>query len=98
MFYFYFEVVFHFFQFFSVVFSLTFFLRLSSIFFGVCLSCWVKVWLHTENQLPGLPGSALRVAHQQHGVSWVGWGGGGGPTHYVVATTQVEVELGCDNN
>ena len=30
-----------------------------------------------------------------------GWGGGvvgwGGPTHYVVTPTRVEVELGCDN-
>jgi hypothetical protein len=28
----------------------------------------------------------------------VGGGGGGGPTLYVVTTTRVEVELGCDNN
>ena len=33
-------------------------------------------------------------AQQQHGVSWVGWGG---PTHYVVTPTRVEVELACDN-
>jgi hypothetical protein len=29
--------------------------------------------LHTKNQLPGLPESAIKVAQQQHGVSWVGW-------------------------
>ena len=47
--------------------------------------------MHTNNQLPGLPGSALKVAQQQHGVSWVGWWGG--PTHYLVTPTRVEVEL-----
>ena len=30
------------------------------------------------------------------GVGWVSWWGGG-PTHYVVTPTRVEVELGCDN-
>ena len=25
-------------------------------------SSWVKIRLHTENQLPGLPGSALKVS------------------------------------
>ena len=24
-------------------------------------SIWIKIWLHTENQLPRLPGSALKV-------------------------------------
>jgi hypothetical protein len=55
-------------------------------------SCWVKIRLHTENQLRVLPGSALRS---------FGWGGGvgggvvgwDGPSHYVVTPTQVEVEL-----
>ena len=41
------------------------------------------------------------AAQQQHRVSWwMGWGGvgwGGGPGHYVVTPTRVEVELGCDN-
>jgi hypothetical protein len=37
-------------------------------------------------------GSANSAALQQHGVSWVGWGG---PRHYVVTPTRVE--LGCDN-
>jgi hypothetical protein len=43
-----------------------------------------------------LPGSVLKLAQQQHGVSWVGWWGGvvgGGPTHYVVTPTRIEVEL-----
>jgi hypothetical protein len=31
------------------------------------------------------------AAQQQHGVSWVGWWGG--PTHYLVTPTRVEVEL-----
>ena len=73
------EVVFHFF-FFKVVFH----------FFWGRLSSWVKIRLHTENQLPRLSGSALKVP--------VWWGG-------VVASypllsqapTPVEVELGCDN-
>ena len=30
-------------------------------FFLHISSCWVKIRLHTENQLPGLPGSALKV-------------------------------------
>ena len=38
-----------------------FFLRSSSIFFVGILSSWVKIRLHTENQLPMLPGSALKV-------------------------------------
>ena len=38
-------------------------------------SGWVKISLHTENQLPGLPGSG----------SLTGGGGGvGGPTNYFV--------------
>ena len=37
---------------------------------------WVKIRLHTKNQLPRLPGSALKVP----GGGWVG----GGPTHYHV--------------
>jgi hypothetical protein len=48
--------------------------------------------LHTENQLPMLPGSALKVP--------VGGGGGGVVGSYPLssqAPTHVEVELGCDN-
>ena len=30
-------------------------------FFLHISSSWVKIRLHTENQLPGLPGSALKV-------------------------------------
>ena len=37
-------------------------------------SSWVKMRWHTENQLPGLPGSGLK--------DWVG--GVGGPTNYFV--------------
>ena len=36
-------------------------------FFLHISSSWVKIRLHTENQLPGLPESALKVS--------VGWGG-----------------------
>ena len=39
-------------------------------------SSWVKIRLHTENQLPRLPGSTLKV--------YVGGGGVGGPTKYFV--------------
>ena len=42
----------------------------SSIFFEGRLSSCVKIRLHTENQLPRLPGSALKVPV-------VGGGGGG---------------------
>jgi hypothetical protein len=48
--------------------------------------------LHTENQLPRLPGSALKVP------GW--WWGGGWVASYPLlsqAPTPVEVELGCDN-
>ena len=51
------------------------FLSLSSIYFLGVLSYWVKIRLHTENQLPRLPGSALKVP-----VGGVGWL----PTHYQV--------------
>ena len=45
--------------------------------------------MHTENQLPRLPGSALKV-HV--------WGGGVGSYPLLsLAPTRVEVELGCDN-
>jgi hypothetical protein len=53
-------------------------------------SSLVKIRLHTENQLPRLPGSALKVP--------VGWGGGVGSYPLLSqAPTHVEVELGCDN-
>ena len=63
-----FEVVFIFLKFlFKVVFHFFFWGRLFS---------WVKIRLHTENQLPKLSGSALKV---------VVWSGGvGGPTDYFV--------------
>ena len=35
------------------------------------------------------------AAQQQHRVSW--GGGRGGPGHYVVTSTLIEVELDCDN-
>jgi hypothetical protein len=38
------------------------------------LSIWVKIRLHTKNQLPGLSGSALNVS--------LGGGGGGGGWSY----------------
>ena len=44
-------------------------------FFLHILSSWVKIRLHTENQLPKLSGSALKV------VVWVVVGG---PTKYFV--------------
>ena len=53
-------------------------------------SSWVKLRLYTENQLPRLSGSALKVPGG--GVGWVG--------SYPLsshAPTHVEVELGCDN-
>ena len=43
-------------------------------------SSWVKIRLHTENQLPGLSGSALKVSVL---VAWVGWV----PIYYVITTT-----------
>ena len=58
------------------------------VFFHIS-SSWVKIRLHTEKQLPRLPGSALKVP-----------GGGGGVASYPLssqAPTPVEVELGCDN-
>jgi hypothetical protein len=46
--------------------------------------------LYTENQLPRLPGSALKVP------GW--WGGVGSYPLSSHAPTPVKVELGCDNN
>ena len=73
-----------------------------AIFFFLCrlplfccygrLSSWVKIRLHTENQLPRLPGSALKVPV----VGGVGWWVGSYPLSSQ-APTHVEVELGCDN-
>ena len=45
-------------------------------FFLHISSSWVKIRLHTENHLPGLPGSALKVC--------LGGVVGGGPTHNLV--------------
>ena len=62
-------------------------------FFLGRLSSWVKIRLHTENQLPRLPGSALKV------LGW--WWGGGWMASYPLlsqAPTPVEAELGCDKN
>jgi hypothetical protein len=56
----FFEVVFHF-HFFEVVFHFFNLLGGRLLFFGDSLSSWVKIMLHTENQLPGLSGSALKV-------------------------------------
>ena len=33
-------------------------------------SIWIKIWLHTENQLPRLPGSALKVCGWVVVVGW----------------------------
>ena len=53
----------------------------------------VKIRLHTENQLPRLPGSALKVPVV---VGWVvGWVVG--LPLSCLAPTHVEVDLGCDN-
>jgi hypothetical protein len=50
------------FIFFEVVFLFFFFfIGSSSIFFKGCFSTWVKIRLHTKNQLPRLSGSALKV-------------------------------------
>jgi hypothetical protein len=78
------EVIFIFSFLFEVVFHLV--LRSSFclvFFFGGRLSSWVRIRLHTENQLAMLSGSALQVS-----VVVVWCGGGGlvcwwyGPTHY----------------
>ena len=63
------------FIFFEVIFHFSFFFRSFFIFFGSCLSSWIKIRLHTENQLPRLTGSALKVPVV------VGWWV---PTHYQV--------------
>ncbi len=65
-------------------------------FFLHISSSWVKIRLHTENHLPGLPGSALKVCLV--GLRRIC---GGCCTEYVVVQlitlstpTRVEVELG----
>jgi hypothetical protein len=55
-------------------------------FFIFHLPSWVKIRLHTENKLPMLPGSVLKVP-----------GGVGSYPLSSLAPTHVEVELGCDN-
>jgi hypothetical protein len=55
---------------------------LSSIFKNIEVvfhisSGWVKIRLHTKNQLPMLPGTALIVM-----TPWCGGGGGGGGFSY----------------
>ena len=42
-----------------------------------------------QNELPMLSGSARSGAQQEDGVSWLGWWGG--PSHYVVTPTRVEL-------
>ena len=69
-------------------------IRLSSIFKNIEVffhisSSWVKIRLHTENQLPGLPGSALKVSVVVVVV---------GQPITLSIPTRVEVELGCDKN
>ena len=52
-------------------------------------SSWVNLRLHTKNELPMMPESALTVPV---------WGGGVGSYPLLsLAPTPVEVELGCDN-
>jgi hypothetical protein len=72
-------------------------LKSSSIFKNIELafhnsSSWVQIRLHTENQLPGLPGSALKVCVGGGGVGWggVGWV----PLNYVVTPTSFWVGVG----
>ena len=66
-----------------------YYVLMSSSILGL-LFYWVKIRLHTENQLPRLPGSALKVPVV----------GGVVVASYPLssqAPTPVEVELGCDN-
>ena len=42
---------------------------MTPIFFYSISSSWVKMRLHTENQLPMLPGSAFKVSHKLR----IGW-------------------------
>jgi hypothetical protein len=61
-------------------------------FLGGRLSSWVKIRLHIKNQLPRLPGSALKSPGGVVG-GWV--------ASYPLlsqASTHVEVELGSDKN
>ena len=65
-------------------------MRSSSIFNNIEVvfhnsSSWVKIRLHTENQLPGLPENALKVC--VGGVGWV-------PLNYVVTPTSFWVGVG----
>ena len=56
------------------------------------------VALYVVSRLVLSPNVTRPAVQQQHSVSWDGWGGVvGGPGHYVVTPTRVEVELGCDN-
>jgi hypothetical protein len=56
-------------------------------------SSWVKIRLHTKNQLPGLPRTALIVMGPGVVVWWCGGGGGGFFTDY--NTTPTKVVLSC---
>ena len=41
-------------------------------------SAWLKIWLHTQNQLPRLPESTLKVCGGVKGLMM----GGSGPAYY----------------
>ena len=87
----FFEVIFHFYFCWRSFFC---FGRLPFVFGGL-LSSWVKISLHTENQLPGLPGSACKVS-----VGWWGGGGGGGDGFHLIMWShqlRIGLKLGCDN-
>ena len=63
------------------------------IFFLHISSIWVKIRLHTENQLPRLSGSGLKVC----GGVVVGWWGGVGYTPIAVShQLRFWLKLGCD--
>ena len=52
-------------------------------------SSWVEIRLHAENQLPGYPGSGLKVT-----VVWWWWGGDR-PITLLLKIELCLVELGC---
>ena len=83
----------------EVVFLLIFF-RSSSIFINIEVvfhisSSWVRIRLHTKNQLPRLPGSGLKCNHIC-GVVLVWWCGGSGGG--VILIFAVSVALNCNQS